>query len=250
MEKPGNAPRTIPVHLAIIMDGNGRWAEQRGLPRSKGHQAGTEAAKAVVTACRERGIRHLTLYTFSKENWARPKDEVSFLFDLLVAFLKRELDNLVEQSIQLRVLGDFQGLPFAVRKALEHAMARTRHGEAMILNLALNYSGRAEIVHAARALAADGLAGEAITEEAIAERLYTSGQPDPDLIIRTSGEMRLSNYLLFQAAYSEFHFTETLWPDFDAAALDEALAAFGRRDRRYGARPEHGAPSAARENES
>ena len=231
-------PSGVPAHVAIIMDGNGRWATARGLPRSEGHRAGTRAAKAVVTRCRELGVGHLTLYTFSRDNWSRPKDEVGLLFDLLVDYLKGELQNLLDQDIRLRVLGEMDGLPFIVRQALAHVMSKTAACRAMTLNLALNYSGREEILRAARALAAKcaakGLQSGEITEEAFAAELYTAGQPDPDLIIRTSGELRLSNYLLFQAAYSEFYFTDTLWPDFDGKALDLAIASYRKRERRFG----------------
>ncbi len=216
------------------MDGNGRWAQSRQLPRSKGHQAGTQAAKAIVTACRERGIKHLTLYTFSKENWARPKDEVSFLFDLLAQFLKRELGTLVSQSVRLNILGEIGDLPFAARQAIKLTCSKTAKCDAMVLNLALNYSGRAELVRACRKMLAQGLDPAELDEERFKDFLYTAGQPDPDLIIRTSGELRLSNYLLYQSAYSELYFTDTLWPDFDAAELDKALEAFSKRKRRFG----------------
>jgi len=229
---------SIPAHVAVIMDGNGRWAQRRGLSRSEGHRAGTRTAKAIVTRCRELGVRHLTLYTFSRENWSRPKDEVALIFDLLVEYMKGELANLLEQDIRLKVLGDFDGLPFVVRQSLAHVMAKTAGCRAMTLNLALNYSGREEILRASRALArkcADGvLAPQEIDEAAFASELYTAGQPDPDLIIRTSGELRLSNYLLFQAAYAEFYFTDTLWPDFDAVELESALAHYQSRQRRFG----------------
>ncbi len=217
------------------MDGNGRWAEKRGLPRSEGHRAGSEAAKTILDACHDRGIRNLTLYTFSRENWSRPKDEVVFLFDLLQSFIKRELGKLVEKSVQLRVLGEMDELPFATRQALRHAINKTRGGQSMVLNLALNYSSRDEILRACRRMMTDGLGPEDVNEETFSERLYTAGQPDPDLIIRTSGELRLSNYLLFQAAYSELYFTDTLWPDFDEAELDNALADYASRQRRFGA---------------
>jgi len=223
-----------PAHIAIIMDGNGRWAKARGLPRSEGHKAGTETAKAIVTRCRELGVRHLTLYTFSSENWARPKDEIGYLFTLLADFMTRELPSLMEQSIRLMVLGELGELPFATRKVLQHAIKKTAKNTAMTLNLALNYGSRAEIVRAARRLVEDGLRPEEVTEEALAARLYTAGQPDPDLIVRTSGELRLSNYLMFQAAYSEFYFTDTLWPDFSPAELEKALADFATRGRRFG----------------
>jgi len=224
----------LPRHVAVIMDGNGRWATMRGLPRSEGHRAGTEAARAIVTRCRELGIGHLTLYTFSKENWGRPADEVKFLFDLLVRFLTRELDTLLKQSIRFAVLGEIAELPLATRKVLGHVIAKTAGGAAMTLNLALNYSGRDEILRACRRLIAKGAAPEAVTEEAISAELYTAGQPDPDLIIRTSGEMRLSGYLLWQSAYSEFAFPETLWPDFSPDHLDAILADYQNRTRRFG----------------
>ncbi len=217
------------------MDGNGRWATQRGLPRSQGHKAGTEAAKSIVTACREKGIGHLTLYTFSKENWSRPKDEIAFLFDLLTQFIKRELPNLMRQSIRLNVLGELTDLPFATRQIMQLAIAKTAQNQAMQLNLALNYSGRAEILRACRTIIAQGLAPEALDEQTFKGYLYTNGQPDPDLVIRTSGELRLSNYLLYQTAYSELYFTDVLWPDFDTVELDKALAAFTTRKRRFGA---------------
>jgi len=216
------------------MDGNGRWAQKRGLSRSEGHRAGTRTAKDIVTRCRELGVRHLTLYTFSRENWSRPKDEIGLIFDLLVQYLRGELQNLVEQDIRLTVLGEMADLPFAARQALSLVMQKTADCRSMTLNLALNYSGREEILRAARALAAKKLPPESITEAAFADELYTKGQPDPDLIIRTSGELRLSNYLLFQAAYAEFYFTETLWPDFDAAELERALADYAGRQRRFG----------------
>jgi len=216
------------------MDGNGRWATQRGLPRSEGHRAGTDSARGIVTRCRELGIRHLTLYTFSKENWGRPAEEIKFLFDLLVRFLKRELDTLLAQSIRFAVLGEIAELPLATRKVLEHVIAKTAGCTEMTLNLALNYSGREEILRACRRLAARGTPPEAITEAALAAELYTAGQPDPDLIIRTSGEMRLSGYLLWQSAYSEFAFPETLWPDFTPAHLDAILSDYRNRTRRFG----------------
>jgi len=221
-------------HLAIIMDGNGRWARQRGLPRSEGHKAGTQSAKAVVTACRKRAIPYVTLYTFSRENWARPKEEINFLFDLLVRFLRREVQDLKEQGIRLNILGDLEGLPAAPRRAVEHVCRQTADGRAMTLNLALNYSGREEILRVCRELLQQQVAPEEVTVEQFAQRLYTGGQPDPDLLIRTSGEKRLSNYLLFQCAYTEFSFPEVLWPDFDEHELDAALHEYQQRQRRFG----------------
>jgi undecaprenyl diphosphate synthase len=224
----------LPRHVAVIMDGNGRWAKARGLARGEGHKAGTEAAKAIVTRCRELGIGHLTLYTFSKENWGRPKDEISFLFDLLIRFLKQELKSLLDQSIKLQVLGELSDMPFAVRQVVSHVMKKTAHGTGMILNLALNYSGRAEIVRAAQEMIRQGVKPEEIDEERFSDFLYTAGQPDPDFIIRTSGEIRLSNYLLYQAAYSELYFTPVPWPDFSPDELDKALAEYAARQRRFG----------------
>ncbi len=216
------------------MDGNGRWARNRQLPRSKGHEAGTRAAKATVTACRQRGIQHLTLYTFSKENWARPAEEVSFLFDLLAKFLGNETDTLIKQSVRLCILGELDDLPFLARQAVKHTCAKTAHCDAMVLNLALNYSGRAEILRACKNLLKQGIHPEDLDEERFKDFLYTANQPDPDLIIRTSGELRLSNYLLYQSAYSELYFTDTLWPDFDETELDKALESYAKRKRRFG----------------
>ena len=216
------------------MDGNGRWAKARGLPRRDGHAAGTEAAKALVVECRSLGIAHLSLYTFSKENWARPKDEVAYLFELLTAFLNRELKLLMDQDVSLRVLGEVDDLPLGARQVVRHVIKKTQNNTSMVLNLALNYSGRDEILRACRRLVADGVPPEAIDEHEFAARLYTAGQPDPDLVVRTSGEHRLSNYLLFQSAYAEFHFTDTLWPDFGQADLHAALADFAGRSRRFG----------------
>ena len=222
------------THLAIIMDGNGRWAKARGLDRSAGHKAGTETAREIVKECRRLGIPCLTLYTFSKENWSRPKQEVGFLFNLLKDFLSAELPSLVEQSIRLNVLGEIDELPMATRQVLRHAMERTRGCTAMNLNLALNYSGRHEILRACQALLGKGVRPADLTEDMFAAELYTAGQPDPDLIIRTSGELRLSNYLLFQSAYSELYFTDTAWPDFHAPELAAALADYSSRQRRFG----------------
>nr|WP_321514692.1 polyprenyl diphosphate synthase [uncultured Pseudodesulfovibrio sp.] len=216
------------------MDGNGRWAKQRGLKRTEGHKAGTETARAVVTHCRKLGVKHLTLYTFSKENWSRPKDEVKTLFELLTSFLTKEEKSLKEQGIRLKVLGELDDMPLTVRQVLKHTMRKTKDCTAMTLNLALNYSGREDILRAARALATKGLSPEAITEEAFANELWTAGQPDPDLIIRTSGELRLSNYLLFQSAYSELYFTDVYWPNFTSEELDKAITELNTRQRRFG----------------
>lgn len=224
----------LPAHIAIIMDGNGRWAQARGLPRTAGHRAGADAVRTVVRECRRLGIPHLTLYAFSSENWNRPQAEISALFGLLLDFLGTEMPHMEEQGIRLRVLGDVDGLPLAQRTALRHAMGRTAACTDMTLNLALNYGGRAELVRAVRSFVAEGLPPEAITEEALAARLDTAGQPDPDLLIRTSGELRLSNFLLYQCAYSELFFTPVLWPDFGATELAAALKDYAGRSRRFG----------------
>jgi len=222
------------THLAIIMDGNGRWAKARGLDRSAGHKAGTETAKEIVRECRKLGIPYLTLYTFSRENWSRPKQEVGFLFNLLREFLSAELPSLMEQSIRLNVLGEVDELPMATRKVLRHAMEKTAGGTAMNLNLALNYSGRHEILRACQTLLRRGVQPDELTDEMFAAELYTAGMPDPDLILRTSGELRLSNYLLYQSAYSELYFTEVAWPDFHAPLLHAALEDYASRHRRFG----------------
>ncbi len=224
----------LPDHIAFIMDGNGRWAAHHGLPRTEGHTAGTRSARAIVTACRKLGIPFVTFYTFSRENWRRPKEEVAFLFDLLVRYLNEEMDSLLERDIRLHVLGEWTALPFALRQVLKHACAKTKHCKSMTVNLALNYSGREEIVRACARLLEQGTVSSEITTEQFAVGLDTAGQPDPDLIIRTSGEQRLSNFLLFQAAYSELYFTPVHWPDFDESRLQEALDEYARRSRRFG----------------
>ena len=224
----------LPSHIAIIMDGNGRWAQQRGLPRSEGHRAGVRAVKSIVTECRTLGIRYLTLYAFSRENWGRPKEEVSLLFGLLVSFLGQELPSMLENGIQLRVIGDAGALPVTARTALNHAIKKTAQCSDMTVNLALNYSGRDEILRAVRTLLANGTPADSLSEDMLSAAMYTSGQPDPDLIIRTSGEYRLSNFLLYQSAYSELYFTPVLWPDFDTDALHKALSEFAQRSRRFG----------------
>ncbi len=224
----------IPQHIAIVMDGNGRWAKAKGLKRADGHKAGTEAALNIVVHCCKLGVKHLTLYTFSTENWKRPEEERKILFELLVQFLTRELPTLLKNDIQLRILGDMAAFPFAVRQVLKMVLAKTRNCSSMILNLALNYGGRDELVRAAKRIVAKGLTPDEITEESISDELYTVGQPDPELLIRTSGEIRLSNYLLWQVAYSEFYFTDVNWPDFTPLELDKALAAYAKRQRRFG----------------
>ena len=225
-----NAP-TVPNHIAIIMDGNGRWAQSRGLPRAMGHRQGVEALKRTVRAVRDRGVRYLTIYAFSSENWQRPEGEVAELMDLLRIFLKAELAQLHKDGVQLRFIGDLSPLPDDVRALLNHAAGLTAGNDRATLVVALSYGARQEIVRAAQRLAQQGAV---ITEEVFSAALDTAGIPDPDLLIRTSGELRLSNFLLWQTAYTEFVFTDTLWPDFDAADLDAAIAEFQQRERRYG----------------
>ena len=216
------------------MDGNGRWAKKQGLKRSAGHKAGANVAHDIVTQARSMGVRHLTLYTFSKENWSRPLQEVGFLFKLLGEYLTKNMPNLLEQSIRLNILGDIADLPLAARQIVTRTCKKTQECSAMTLNLALNYSGRDEILQATRAMMALGLSPEDVTETRFKEFLYTAGQPDPDLIIRTSGELRLSNYLLFQSAYSELYFTDILWPDFTPEDFRTALRNYATRKRRFG----------------
>ncbi len=231
-------PKKMPRHLALIMDGNGRWAEKRGLSRAAGHRQGMEALKRVVRATADLGIPVLTIYAFSTENWKRPLAEVGILMDLLVEYLARQLRELNEEGVRIRAIGDLSALPEKARRAIQDAEAKTAANQRLILNVALNYGGRAELLAAAKSLAADAAAGklapEAIREADIAERLYTAGQPDPDILIRSSGEQRLSNFLLWQLAYTELYFTETYWPDFDLAEIVQAVLAFQQRSRRYG----------------
>ncbi|MGE5248101.1 MAG: isoprenyl transferase [Verrucomicrobiota bacterium] len=228
----------MPRHVAVIMDGNGRWAQQRGLPRVEGHRMGARAVREVVECARELGIPHLTLYAFSLENWGRPEPEVRTLMGLLQEFLVRELPLMQKHRIRLRTIGDVESLPFGVRQLLARTVAATAGYGEMTLTLALSYAGRNEIVRAVRTIAADAatgaLAPEDITEEAFSGRLDTAGTPDPDLVIRTSGEIRISNFLLWQSAYAEFVFTDVLWPDFGKPEFLQALEEFSRRQRRFG----------------
>lgn len=233
-----DAPAQVPNHVAIIMDGNGRWAKKRGLPRIEGHRRGVETVRAVIDAARELGIRYVTLYAFSVENWKRPQDEVGALMGLLEYFLKRETAGLVKNKVRLLTIGRTAGMPEVVRRQLDAAVAATAHFTEQTLVLALNYGARTEVVDAARAYAAAVAAGEIAPDdtswETFARHLYTADLPDPDLVIRTSGEYRVSNFLLLQAAYSEFVFTPVAWPDFTKADLVAAIEAYGKRERRFG----------------
>lgn len=227
----------VPRHVAIIMDGNGRWAKARRLPRIAGHRQGVEAVHRITRAAREQGIEALTLYAFSSENWRRPEEEIGDLMGLLRHFLKSEIDELAREGVRLRILGNYRVLKPDLVKLIDDAVVRTAVNTGPILAIALNYGAQAELVAAARRLAekvAAGMPVSAIDEAAIDRELDTDGLPPLDLMIRTSGEQRLSNFLLWQAAYAELLFVDTLWPDFDAAALAEAIAAYGRRQRRFG----------------
>lgn len=231
-------PDKIPQHVAIIMDGNGRWAKQRGLPRLEGHRRGVETVRTVVDAARELGIRYITLYAFSVENWKRPTDEVSGLMGLLDYFLKRELDNLIKNRVRLLTIGRTEALPAGVQRELKRVIDATKDFTEWTLVLALNYGSRTEVADAAQAYAAAVRDGREKLEDASWDRfsryLYTADIPDPDLLIRTSGEQRVSNFMLLQCAYAEMVFTPVLWPDFGKADLESALGEYGRRERRYG----------------
>jgi undecaprenyl diphosphate synthase len=230
--------KRLPQHLAVIMDGNGRWAEKRHLPRIAGHRAGVKAARVAIETCARLKLPYLTLYAFSLENWRRPQAEVDFLMRLLREYLKRELPSIHKNNIRLLVIGRRAQLPEGVRKDLEQGMMLTARNTGMKLVVALNYGGRAELVDAFNAMLdhvrSNGLSAFHADEQTISEHLYTAGLPDPDLMIRTSGEMRVSNFLLWQIAYAEIYVTETLWPDFSRARLLEALVDFQKRERRYG----------------
>jgi len=225
----------LPKHVAVIMDGNGRWAADRHLPRVEGHRAGIESVRETVETSARLGLSVLTLYAFSVENWKRPVPEVTALMGLLRHYLRAELKTLLRNNIQFKVIGQMDRLGREVREELEAAMARTATNTGMVFNIALSYGGRAEIVDAARQAIARRLTPEQLDEDTFASFLYTAGQPDPDLLIRTSGEMRVSNFLLWQIAYAEIWVTDTFWPDFRARHLLEAVADYQKRDRRYGA---------------
>jgi undecaprenyl diphosphate synthase len=228
-------PHRLPAHIAIIMDGNGRWAMQRRLPRVAGHKAGIQPVRATVDTCARIGIPAVTLYAFSVENWKRPQPEVETLWRLLRLYLRAELAEMKRHDIRFTAIGRLDALPAAVREELDSVVRSTAANRGLRLNLAINYSARAELVDAVKALLHDAQRREVkIDEAAVAERLYTAGMPDPDLLIRTSGEMRLSNFLLWQIAYAELYITETLWPDFNRTELLRAILEFQKRDRRFG----------------
>jgi len=231
-------PQRLPRHIAVIMDGNGRWAQKHTLGRISGHKKGADSVRATVKACRKLGIRYLTLYAFSVENWLRPPEEVAALMALLEEYVEKEIDELARNGIRLLIIGNISALREPLRRKVRDAMRKTAHNRDMFLNVALSYGGRDEIVEASRKILKDGLAGkitpEDISKELFSRYLYTARIPDPDLLIRTSGEYRVSNFLLWQMAYTEFYFTDVLWPDFRRKDLMEAIAAYQARERRFG----------------
>ncbi len=223
---------TLPRHVAIIMDGNGRWAKKTGLPRSFGHKVGTENVRKIVKYCSKIGIEYLTVYAFSTENFKRPQDEVSTLMKLLVEYFNKETDELRENGVRLNVIGDIDSFSPVVKEAISNGINKTKDCKKLIFTIALAYGARDELVRAVKSIVEKGI--KDINETTISENLYTFDLPDPDLIIRTSGEERLSNFLLYQAAYSEFYFTDVLWPDFDESEFDKAITEYSKRNRRYG----------------
>ena len=227
-------PEKIPQHVAMIMDGNGRWAIQRGLPRLAGHKAGTENLRRVIRATVEFGVKYLTIYAFSTENWGRPAEEVQGLMLILQNVIDRELSELHKEGVQLRHIGRLERLDPAVQRKVLSAIDLTRNNDRLVLNVAFNYGGRDEIVNAIQKIIKDGIPAEEVTDDLVNQYLFTAGVPDPDLIIRTSGELRVSNFLIWQAAYSEWYITPTYWPDFDKDEYRRALEDFTNRDRRYG----------------
>jgi undecaprenyl diphosphate synthase len=227
-------PERVPYHIAMIMDGNGRWAKTRGLPRLAGHRAGVENLRRILNACGEFGIKILTIYAFSTENWGRPEAEVRGLMNILETVIDRELKQLHANGVQLRHLGELSGLSNMLQDKVRRAVELTRNNDHLILNVAFNYGGRQDLIQAVRRIVQDKIPPDQINERLIDYYLYTAGQPDPDMVIRTGGEMRLSNFLLWQASYAEYYSTPTYWPDFDRDELLKALVHFARRERRYG----------------
>ena len=238
--------KRVPHHVAIIMDGNGRWAARRGQPRLFGHRAGTNNLRRVLEAAVRAGVKVVTIYAFSTENWDRSHEEVSGLLHILGEALAREAPKLHKNGVQIRHLGSLQGVPRRLADRINDALELTKDNDRLILQVAFNYGGRAEIVEAVRRIVRDGIAPDQIDEALFSRYLYTAGLPDPDLVVRTAGEMRLSNFLLWQASYAEYYSTPTFWPDFDEHELQRALDAFAARERRFGARPEPAAPANGR----
>ena len=232
-KKRAAVERSLPQHIAIIMDGNGRWAKKRGLPRSAGHAAGAKTFKQIARYCNKIGIKYLTVYAFSTENWKRPETEVKGIMDLFRSYLK-DVDNFKGENIRLEFIGDREPLAEDIKKLMEHAEEESANATGLHLNMAINYGGRDELVHAVKAIIKEGIPADKITEDVVSAHLYTAGQPDPDFIIRPSGEYRLSNYLIWQSAYAEYWFSDVLWPDFKPKHLDKALEDFSNRNRRFG----------------
>ncbi len=224
----------IPTHVAIIMDGNGRWAISRGLPRLAGHRAGTENLRRIITACTEFGVKYLTIYAFSTENWGRPREEVEGLMHILEDVIDKELAELNKEGVQLRHIGHLERLDPKLQEKVLEAIELTKNNKRLILNVAFNYGGRDEIVCAIQRILKDGILPEDVNADLVSQYMFTAGVPDPDLIIRTSGELRVSNFLIWQGAYSEWYVTSVYWPDFDKEELQKALDTFSQRDRRYG----------------
>lgn len=224
----------IPTHIAIIMDGNGRWARKRGLPRVAGHRAGAENLRRIINACVEFGVKILTIYAFSTENWGRPESEIRGLMKIFARVLDQEIGDLNEQGVCLHHLGDLTGVEPKLQEKVRRALEMTKNNDRLILNVAFNYGGRAEIIHAVQQMLADDVSPEELTEGLFSSYLFTKGLPDPDLVIRTSGELRISNFLIWQAAYAEYYPTPAFWPDFGRQELYEAIVAFNQRKRRFG----------------
>lgn len=233
-KKKEKMPKRVPRHVAIIMDGNGRWALARGLPRLAGHRAGTENLRQVIEACGEIGIEYLTIYAFSTENWGRPLEEVQGLMRILEDVIDRELPELNEQGVQLRHIGVLDRLKPELRQKVLDAIELTKNNDRLVLNVAFNYGGRDEIICAIKNIIRSGVSPDDIDEELVSQHLYTAGVPDPDLIIRTSGELRGSNFLIWQGAYAEWYFTPTFWPNFDREELKQAVTEYSKRERRFG----------------
>ncbi len=228
----------VPTHVAIIMDGNGRWAKKRGLPRQAGHRAGAENLRRIISACVEFGIKILTIYAFSTENWGRPEREVRGLMKIFARVLDQEIYDLHDQGVCLHHLGDMTGVDESLQEKVRRAIELTKNNDRLILNVAFNYGGRAEILHAVREMLADDISPDNLTEELFSSYLFTAGLPDPDLVVRTSGELRISNFLIWQAAYAEYYPTPAFWPDFDREELYKAVVAFNQRERRFGLVPD------------
>ena len=224
----------IPDHVAIILDGNGRWATKRNKPRTFGHKKGAENVVEIAIHAKNRGVKYLTLYAFSTENWKRPASEVDYLMKLLISFVEKKLDQLMAEDCKINFLGDLSKIPENTRKAVEKALDKTKDNKSLFINIALNYGGRDEIVHAVKSIIDDGYLSKDIDEKLISKYLYTGNLPDPDLLIRPGGELRLSNFLIYQMAYTELYFTDCLWPDFDKDEFDKAIMEYTKRNRRFG----------------